>query len=81
MKGNLLFNRNKLPDAPDRTLKATALVYLEEALQSERYEECGQLVRNAQRYGASTEEIEKVITDAAKGIRRRVIRRKRTSQN
>ena len=58
MKSNLVFNRNKLPDAPDRTLKAAALVYLEEALQSERYEECAQLVRNAQRYGASPQEIE-----------------------
>ena len=74
MKGNLLFNRNKLPDAPDRTLKATALVYLEEALLSERYEECAQLVRSAQRYGASPKEIEQVIADVVKGLRRRIIR-------
>jgi len=74
MKSNLKFNRGKLPPGPDRTLKATALIYLEEALQAERYEECDRLIRNAQRYGAGPEEIGEVVADAAKTVRRRVAR-------
>ena len=61
MKSNLVLNQAALSNQFDRTLKATALIYLEEALRNERYEECAQLIRNAQRFGAKPGEITSVI--------------------
>ena len=45
----------------DNTLKATALLYLVEAIEQERYENCAELVQAAQELGAEQGEISQVI--------------------
>ena len=50
--------RNK---GPDYTLKVTALLYLKEALDRERYEDCPGLLQAAKEFGAQQGEISKVI--------------------
>lgn len=54
-----------VPDASSATdplLKTTSLLYLKDALQRERYEECAVLIQNAKGFGASTREISDVLT-------------------
>ena len=53
--------------AADSLLKATSLLYLKDALEEERYEECGYIIENAKSYGASRSEISAVV---AKHIRK-----------
>lgn len=52
---------------PSRALKhpvrLTALVYLSEALRSERYEQCAEIVQVAREFGASTNEIQSLLED------------------
>ena len=48
---------------PDQTLKATALLYLAEALEQEQFEEAAEIIRNAKRFGAQQAEIDAVITE------------------
>lgn len=45
-------------------VKLTALLYLREALLSQRYEECGQFVAIAKEFGAHPREIEELLEDA-----------------
>ena len=45
----------------DEVLKATALLYLEEALFKEQFEDCSGLIQSAQRFGAQLYEIKAVI--------------------
>ncbi len=45
----------------NRALKATALLYLKEALGQERYEECAELIESAKELGAAQSDIDKVI--------------------
>ena len=49
------------PIAADALLKATSLLYLKDALQRERYEECPELIQKAKSFGASLREISDVI--------------------
>jgi hypothetical protein len=44
-------------------VRLTALVYLSEALRSERYEECTEIVQVAQEFGASQNEIQGLLED------------------
>lgn len=54
--------RNKLKTIPRaKLLKVTALLYLKEALYKQKFEQCAELVQAAKRYGATTEEVHKVI--------------------
>jgi len=50
---------NKEP--ADDTLKTTALLYLKEALEAERYEDCAELIASAKELGAQRSEIKQVI--------------------
>lgn len=45
----------------DRVLKATSLLYFREALRAQQYEDCAELVRTAQSFGAQPKEIIRVI--------------------
>jgi len=45
-------------------LRLTALLYLREALQTERYEECAELIRFAKRFGARNGDIRSLLEDA-----------------
>ena len=45
----------------DSLLKATSLLYLKDALQRERYEECTALIQSAKGFGATSREISEVI--------------------
>ena len=45
-------------------VKLTALLYLREALQNQRYEECPEFIRVAQEFGAQPREIEELLEDA-----------------
>ena len=68
MKNNLVVEKQEnKPAAADFLLKATALLYLQDALQRERYEECALLIQSAKNYGAGQGEISEII---AKHIRR-----------
>ena len=45
----------------DHPIKVTALVYLTEALERERYEECEELIQIASEFGASASRINEAI--------------------
>lgn len=45
-------------------VKLTALLYLREALRTERYEECAQFAQVAREFGAQEREIEELLEDA-----------------
>lgn len=53
--------------AADSLLRATSLLYLQDALERERYEECAGLIQSAKGFGASQREVSSVI---AKYIRK-----------
>jgi len=62
MREHLIFkNENNKPILKDDTLKITALLYLKEALITEQYEKCAELIRKAKRFGAQQEDISHVI--------------------
>jgi len=65
MKNQVLNNRNK---TADNVLKATALVYLKEALLKEDYEHCALLAAQVRKYGASESEIKTILNEAVLGI-------------
>ena len=44
-------------------VRLTALLYLSEALRSERYEECTEIVQVAQEFGATQNEIRSLLED------------------
>ena len=56
-----------LANGADSLLKETSLLYLKDALQGERYEECAALIQSAKGFGASSREVSDVI---AKYIRK-----------
>lgn len=51
--------RNK--DDTVNTLQLTSLLYLQEALEAERYEECAELIRSAQELGVQRSAITDVL--------------------
>lgn len=51
----------------NEVLKETALLYFSEALFSQAYEECPQLVDLAKKFGANKSEIDEVVTDYIEG--------------
>ena len=69
MEINFRFNQNQEKKFPDQALVVTSLAYLEDALVNERYEECAELIRDAKRFGATSGDIKKAITDGARGIK------------
>jgi len=65
---NNVFNRKpEGPPVPDAALKATALIYLKDALESERYEHCADLIRAAKGFGADDMEVRTVIAKYLRG--------------
>lgn len=53
---------NHLKTVPrEKLLQVTALLYLKEALYKQNYEQCPELIHTAKRYGASVQEVQKVI--------------------
>ena len=68
MRNNLVIEKRvSEPIAADSLLKVTSLLYLKDALQAERYEECATLIQSAKNFGASLSEISEII---AKHIRK-----------
>ncbi len=68
MKKNTVFkNEENKPIARDEVLKATVLLYFKEALLTERYEECAELIRIAKGFGAERSEISGVIAESNRG--------------
>jgi hypothetical protein len=55
--------------AVDKTLKATALIYLNEALTKERYEDCREIIKRAKRFGAESQEIQEVISSYVRKLK------------
>ncbi|MBZ0165765.1 MAG: hypothetical protein K8I00_03085 [Candidatus Omnitrophica bacterium] len=45
----------------EKLLQETALLYLKEALYKQKYEQCPELINTAARYGATAQDIQKVI--------------------
>ncbi len=60
---NKLFNKDKKSYNRNNPLKETALMYLKESLNKERYEECSEMIKNAKRFGAQPNEIAQVIRE------------------
>ena len=59
---NLLFRNNQnQATSSDTILKSTALLYLEEALFKEQFEDCDELIQTAKGFGAQLYEIKAVI--------------------
>ena len=56
-RSRFAFKRNKDP------VKYTALLYLKEALQEERYEECAEFIATAREFGATPREIQNLLED------------------
>lgn len=54
---------NQAPPIADDVLKATALLYLLDALETERYETCKDLIAQAKSFGASQEDISALLAD------------------
>ena len=62
MGNNLVVEKGtSKPIVADALLKATSLLYLKDALEGERYEECQELIQNAKSFGATQREISEVI--------------------
>jgi hypothetical protein len=59
-QGSGTIRKNRLFKHP---VKLTALLYLKDALQKERYEDCAELIRTAREFGAVEEEIEALLED------------------
>jgi hypothetical protein len=66
MRNNLITANQKKPPAPNEVLKATALVYLKDALIKEEFEQCPELIQKAQYFGADKTEVQKVIAEFIK---------------
>lgn len=47
-------------------LKTTALIYLQEAIFNQQYEQCAQLIKQAKEVGATASDIKEIITLAVK---------------
>ena len=62
MKNQIFFNKQNNKPA-DPVLKATALIYLKDALRQEEYEKCALLAAQAREYGASEGEIKAAINE------------------
>jgi len=69
MRNNLFTNYQQGPTTPNETLKATALIYLRDALDKQAYEQCPDLIQQALNFGAQKGEIQQVIADYALGAR------------
>ena len=70
MRNFLLSNeKQNKPFNHDRILKATALLYLKEALFKEKYEDCAGLIQNAKDFGAEAQEISGLLTDHVLGVK------------
>ena len=52
----------------DHILKATALLYLKEALVKEEYEDCQELIQNAKDFGAEVKEISGLLAEHIRGV-------------
>jgi len=62
MKSKIKITNKKIePRRADVILKATALMYLQEALVNEGYEDAPDLIRQAYKYGAKRDEVRNVI--------------------
>ena len=62
MKENVLLSQEQA-FGPDQTLKLTALLYLKEALNAQKFETCQELIDTAKNLGVESGEISAVITD------------------
>ncbi len=75
MQERLVFEEDEYQSIKaDETLKATALIYLQDAIANERYEEAAELLQPAKRFGASKEEIAAVIANTIVKRQNRIAR-------
>ena len=65
-----LKNADARSTVSDEILKATALLYLDEALRKEVYEDCTELIGIARKFGANKDEIDNLIFTSIRGIKR-----------
>lgn len=68
MNNNVTYtNNNDKPRTPNELLKVTALLYFQEALARQEYEQCPALLKTARRFGARRTEIAQAIDEVQKG--------------
>lgn len=71
MKRYNFYKQNKQePVGYDSVLKATSLIYLEEALNKEEYERCAELIKRAKDFGATGTEVRSILTGYIRGVKR-----------
>ncbi len=69
MKRKTVFkNEENKPINRDEVLKATALLYFKDALLTEKYEDCAELIRIAKGFGAERGDIKDVIAECNRGL-------------
>ena len=66
MRNNLIFTNQNKPPVSNGVLKATALIYLKDALVKGEYEQCPELIQSALNFGADKAEVQKAIADFIK---------------
>ncbi len=71
MRNFLINEKQNKPLTQDRILKATALLYLKEALVREQYEDCKELIQNAKDFGAEGKEISTLLEEHVLGVKAR----------
>ena len=67
-KNVALKNGGSQPISADEMLKATALLYFQDALYAEKYESCLELIQAAKNYGALPSDISKIIAQFVKRL-------------
>ena len=68
MKRKIIIKEEKQSNPADKTLKATAIFSLKEALVKEEYEECPKLIKAAKRFGVEQTVIDGLISEYIRGI-------------
>lgn len=53
----------------NQILKATALIYLKDALDNQDYEECEELIQKAKKFGATQNDIDEILQAEIRFIR------------
>jgi len=66
MRNYLTYKTQKKPAAPNEILKVTALIYLEDALEKEEFEQCPELIQKAQYFGAGRGDVQKILAKYAR---------------
>ena len=69
MNNNTMYKNDPLATSENNVLKVTALFYIMDALFTEKYESCDELITLAKNFGASEDEISAIIAQFIKWLK------------